>query len=480
MNLFNRVFNLDECSSTSQPSIYFNQHFNDTDNNSRLDSVNQHHYHNNHANGKISNNLSKLIVQLKNCHLIRDNKLIKDDLFIRNGVILNPEKLFFDEKATADMQIDCENLILAPGFIDVQLNGGFGKDFTDNTAENIQSDIDFVSGELLQYGVTSFCPTIISSHSSTYSKLIPNVHRSLDLGGKGAHVLGIHLEGPFISNDKPGCHDESTLQTFKNGIESIEKVYGLDIEKLKESVSIITLAPELDLNGDIIRYLKEKGFCVSIGHSSANLAIGEKAFENGARFITHLYNAMLPFHHRDPHLIGLLSNRNLVKQENIYYGIIADDIHTHPSAINISYKAHPTGLVLVTDSMAAMGLEDGKTHKLGNKMVDIVCDPVNKRLRSAYVQGTKTLCGSVATMDDCVKNLMNATGCSLVEAVNCATEHPAKLLNLYPRKGSLNYGADADFVIIDEQVNVKATFINGDLAWSEPNWSPLFNYKFIP
>jgi N-acetylglucosamine-6-phosphate deacetylase len=297
---------------------------------------------------------------------------------------------------------------------------------------------------------------------------------------RGAHVLGAHLEGPFISNDKSGCHDQATLQTFKEGVLSIEKIYGLKIEELKKHVSIVTLAPELDPTGEIVEYLTQNGIVVSIGHSVANLATGEHAFAHGARFITHLFNAMMPFHHRDPHLIGLLSNRNLVKQDNIYYGIIADGIHTHPSAINISYKAHPKGLVLVTDSMAAMGLEDGVAHQLGNQRVEIVCDPTNKRMRSAYLQGTQTLCGSVATMDDCVKNLMSATGCSLMEAVSCATEHPAKMLGIYPHKGCLNYGADADLVVMDENVNVKATFINGDLAWSTPEWSPLFNYKFIP
>jgi hypothetical protein len=180
MNLFNRIFNLDECSSSTQPSVYFNQHFNDSTAN-QLDPVNQHHYHKNHANGRIHHQLTaKLIIQLKNCYLIREDRLVKDDLFIRNGRILDPEKLFFDEKNTADLQIDCEDSIIAPGFIDVQLNGGFGKDFTNNSQENIANDLNYVSSRLLKYGVTSFCPTLISSHSDVYSKLIPEIRPKLN------------------------------------------------------------------------------------------------------------------------------------------------------------------------------------------------------------------------------------------------------------------------------------------------------------
>jgi N-acetylglucosamine-6-phosphate deacetylase len=127
-----------------------------------------------------------------------------------------------------------------------------------------------------------------------------------------------------------------------------------------------------------------------------------------------------------------------------------------------------------------MGLEEGMVHHVGNQSIEIRVDPEHKRLRSAYLQGTNTLCGSVATIDDCVRNLITATQCSLVDSIKCATEHPAKLLGIFPTKGSLDFGADADFVILDESVNVKATFVNGDLAWSTSDWSPLFKYKYIP
>lgn len=413
MNLFDRIFNLDELTS------------------SQNDKTHKLQLHEDHSSSP--SNVIKLLIQLKNCRLYRDAQLISEDLWIRDGVIQDPKSIFFDEKTQADLQIDCENLIISPGFIDVQINGAFGKDFTNDL--NTDECLNTVSNGLLQYGVTSYCPTLISSEPDAYHRILPAIKSHIESAKASKHltsrILGVHLEGPFINKDKPGAHDKSALRLFENGLSTLEHVYGQDVNNLKDIVSIVTLAPELDPKSEIVKALSSTDIIVSLGHSSANLEQGEQAVKHGAKFITHLFNAMLPFHHRDPHLIGLLSNRS------IYYGIIADGIHTHPSAIFIAYRAHPEGLVLVTDAMSAMGLEDGRVHHIGSQCVEIVRDPDNKKLRSAYVQGTRTLCGSVATMDDCVQNLIKATGCSLEEALKCATENPARLLGVYPLEGGL-------------------------------------------
>lgn len=420
---------------------------------------------------------AKLVIQLTNCRLIRNKKLIKDDLWIRDGRILDPIKLFYEEKRQADMQIDCGDLIISPGFIDLQLNGAFGRDFTHD--HNIAECLNHVSTNLLKYGCTAFCPTIVSSLPDVYARVLPHVKSNVNHSNSTAQILGAHLEGPFISRQKLGAHDKSALRTLDSDIKTLETVYGMNVDDLSKHVAIVTLAPELDPEGLVIKSLTKNKITVSIGHSEANLAQGEAAIGYGARFITHLFNAMLPFHHRDPHLIGLLSDSSLTN--NIFYGIIADNIHTHPSALNIAYKAHPNGLVLVTDAIAAMGLDEGKVHQVGEQLIEIVESYSNgRRLRSAYIQGSKTLCGSVATIDDCVRNLISATGCSLVDACRCASEHPAKLMNLYPSKGSLEFGADADLVLIDENVNVRASFVKGDLAWSASDWSPKFKFRQIP
>jgi N-acetylglucosamine-6-phosphate deacetylase len=332
MNIFNRIFNIDECSSTKSPAIHFNSH--------PYESSHHHHVTPIHAT------IATRIIQLTNCRLVRHGQLVKDDLWIRDGRILDPLKVFYEEKRQADLQIDCDDLVIAPGFIDTQLNGAFGRDFTNDP--DVADCLATVSAKLLQYGVTAYCPTIISSQPHVYAALLPQMKRTTGRTtgrtcGQSAQILGLHLEGPFISKHKPGAHDQTALATIDKGILSVEEMYGMSVEKLKDVVSIITLAPELDPIGQVVRELTENNIIVSVGHSEANLSQGETAIRNGARFITHLFNAMLPFHHRDPHLIGLLSDRDFIQQEKVFYGIIADNIHTHPSAINIAYKAHPKG-----------------------------------------------------------------------------------------------------------------------------------------
>lgn len=144
----------------------------------------------------------------------------------------------------------------------------------------------------------------------------------------------------------------------------------MSLGDLAKCVQIITMAPELDPKCELIRELTSSGITVSLGHSQSNLALGEEAVRNGARFITHLFNAMLPFHHRDPHLIGLISERNT---HEVFFGIIADNIHTHPSALAISYRTRPHGLCLVTDAISPSGLAQlGTKHLIGNQWIEIV------------------------------------------------------------------------------------------------------------
>ena len=142
--------------------------------------------------------VSTLIIQLTNCRLVRGKELVREDLLVRDGKILDPMRVFFVEKRTADLEIDCDDLIVAPGFIDTQLNGGFGRDFT-NTDENLVDNMNYVSEKLLAYGVTAYCPTIISSEPRVYSQLLPLASRSKLPQSDGAYILGLHLEGPFIN-----------------------------------------------------------------------------------------------------------------------------------------------------------------------------------------------------------------------------------------------------------------------------------------
>jgi len=163
---------------------------------------------------------------------------------------------------------------------------------------------------------------------------------------------------------------------------------------------------------------------------------------------------MQPFHHRDPGLVGLLGSVH----NRPFYSIIVDGVHSHPTSVNITYKSHPKGIVLITDAIEAMGLPPGH-YKLGTMDVNITKEG------TAYISGTDTLAGSVVTMDLAVRNFKKSTSCSTIEALEAATLHPAQVLGIQNKKGTLDVGADADFVLLDDSLNVQSTYINGELAW---------------
>ncbi|XP_033320809.2 N-acetylglucosamine-6-phosphate deacetylase isoform X1 [Megalopta genalis] len=391
-----------------------------------------------------------ILKQFHNCRIVRNGKIWLEDLWVRDGKIVDPEKIFFDEKIKPDIRIDCDGAIISPGYIDLQINGGFGVDFTHNV-DTVQEGLDKVSKKLLEFGVTSFCPTLVTSPSKTYHEILPKMKRK-NGGMQGASILGIHLEGPFISPLKKGAHPENYIKTLEKGFESLLNMYGT-----LENVSLVTLAPELPNVQSVIEELCKQNIRVSLGHSVGNLHEGEAAVKSGASFITHLFNAMLPFHHRDPGLVGLLTSNKIPEGRNIHYGIIADGIHTHPAALRIAHRTHPEGLVLVTDAISALGLEEG-IHQLGQLDIEM-------RAGRAYIAGTNTLCGSTAEMSKCVRLFKEATDCSIVEALEAATLHPARTLGIEKTKGVLNYGADADLVLLDDNLDLLSTWISGECVY---------------
>uniref|UniRef100_A0AAX7SZ63 N-acetylglucosamine-6-phosphate deacetylase n=1 Tax=Astatotilapia calliptera TaxID=8154 RepID=A0AAX7SZ63_ASTCA len=371
------------------------------------------------------------ITQFINCRILRDNELQREDLWVREGRILDPEKLFFDEQGYADKRVDCGGSIIAPGFIDVQINGGYGIDFS-QASEDVSDGVSFVAKKILEHGVTSFCPTLVTSPPEVYHKVLPQV-KVHDGGPHGAGVLGFHLEGPFISAEKKGAHPEKYLRTFKSGgLEHLMEVYGS-----LDDVAIVTLAPELPGSQSVVRELSQRGITVSLGEHRVLLLVSESVSVQPGRFhalSNPSVSAVVQFHHRDPGIVGLLTSDRIPAGRVVYYGMIADGIHTNPAALRIAHRAHPSGLVLVTDAITAMGLPPGR-HTLGQQVIEI-------QGLHAYV-----------------------AGCSVQEALEAASLHPAQLLGISPKKGKLDYGSDADLVLLDEGLNVKATYISGEEVW---------------
>nr|XP_044250507.1 N-acetylglucosamine-6-phosphate deacetylase [Drosophila takahashii] len=392
------------------------------------------------------------LLQFTNCRLVRGHRIIQEDLWVRNGRIVNPEPVFFEEQVKSHRRIDCGGAIIAPGYIDLQINGGYGVDFSYDT-ETIEEGVATVARGLVKSGVTSFCPTLVTSPNDSYHTILPRIPSEVP---KGAGILGIHAEGPFINPQKKGAHPENCIQTIDKvsifvtlqGLGTLEATYG-SLERLK----IITLAPEKVTDREVIGQLVDRGITVALGHSMASLSDGERAVQQGASLITHLFNAMLPFHHRDPGLVGLLASDAVPRGRTVYFGIIADGVHTHPAALRIAYRTHPQGLILVTDAISALGLEEG-VHHIGQL-------PLQVKQGKAFIAGTETLCGSIAPMDECVRIFQKATDCSVVYAIEAATLHPAQCLKIEDRKGTLDFGSDADFILLDDRLQVLSTWIAG-------------------
>uniref|UniRef100_A0A915IDH1 N-acetylglucosamine-6-phosphate deacetylase n=1 Tax=Romanomermis culicivorax TaxID=13658 RepID=A0A915IDH1_ROMCU len=387
-----------------------------------------------------------MLIQYCNCQILRGKTWVDADLWVENGRIVNPEPICYVRKRLPDLRIDCCGNFIAPGYIDVQINGGFGVDFSSN-GDALPENISKVAMELVKFGVTSFCPTIVSSSPEFYKNALEKM-RCFKRHPMGANCLGLHLEGPFINKQKKGAHAE---RHFVNGFSedgnNLENVYGSDLSH----VCYITMAPELPFAMPIIRRLTSSGIKISLGHSTASITVGEEAVINGASCITHLFNAMLPFHHRDPGLVGLLTSARIPKGRTLFFGVISDGVHTHDAALRIAHRTHPDGLILVTDAVALLGLGDG-THRLGDMNIEVK----NKR---ALIAGTETITGSISPLDYCVRHFQKAARCDSCEALDCASLHPAQFLGIDDRKGQLGFNCDADFLILNRNLNVLSTYI---------------------
>ena len=222
-------------------------------------------------------------------------------------------------------------------------------------------------------------------------------------------------------------------------------------------IPIFSVAPELDPNSSLIKKCSERNILVSLGHSMATLEEGKRALEDGATLVTHLFNAMNAFHHRDPGLASVITT-DVFREVNGYYGIIADGIHIHEEVVKLAYKANPDRMCLITDAISPLGLQDGQYH----------CGQQNLEVKGtrALLSGTETLIGAICPLWTSVRNLHEWTQCSWAEALQVASLHPAKALRLDQSKGTLNFKSDADFIIVDlESFKLLSTWIGGERAF---------------
>jgi N-acetylglucosamine-6-phosphate deacetylase len=341
---------------------------------------------------------------------------------------------------------DLSGHFIVPGFVDVHVHGVDGTDVLD-AADAVTK----VADRLPKYGVTAFCPTTVACSVAALERTLAAVRDLKEQPAVGgAQVLGAHLESNFINPDYKGAQPEHYLYRLTSeGAEPILR----EIERSRQSVSIVTLAPELDGALNLIGTLVESGVRVSLGHSGASYETAEAAVDAGARHATHLFNRMPPLHHRDPGLAGAVLARRDVTAE-----IVCDGVHVHGRMIRVALAAKGTGgLMAITDGTAASGLGEGGVASLGGRRICV-------RGGAAYLDDG-TLAGSAATMDVVFRFLVHQVGLSPSEASQLCSATPAAALGLHNR-GAIAKGAVADLVVLDRALVVKQTYVAGRLAYS--------------
>lgn len=381
-----------------------------------------------------------------------------DQLCISHATLLTPDQMIRDAAVlVSDGQIetvgpagqvavpasaevlDGSGQLLVPGFIDLQLNGAFGLDITDSPDAIWQ-----VAEGLPRYGVTAFLPTVITSPLSTVEQAQDVLLAGPPNSFAGAWPLGLHVEGPYLNPGKRGAHNPTYLRQPQ-----LDEVIHWSPAT---GVRLVTLAPELPGALWLVEMLAGRGIVVSAGHSLATYEEAKDGFDAGIRYATHLFNAMPTVHHRQPGLVGAA-----LADERVVIGLIPDGRHVHPSLVKLIWRLTSEGrLSLVTDAMAALGMDPG-TYRLGDHQVT-VADGLAQL-------DDGTLAGSVLSLDQAMRNLVDFAGCSLPDALLPLTATPAGLLGMGGRKGSVRPGYDADLVLLSPDLSVLATIVAGRVVY---------------
>lgn len=363
-------------------------------------------------------------------------KIYTEDGVIDSGYMVYNEQIIEIASGKYDGQaevIDAAGQIVYPGFIDIHIHGGYGADAMDATHEAM----DTLSKGLLSEGTTSFLPT-------TMTESIPRVKKALEniasYKGDGAEILGVHLEGPFISEHKVGAQDPQYV--IRPSISQINALQAAANHRIK----IITIAPEVEGAEAVIESYPKIIF--SAGHTIASFEQLNNAVDKGLKHITHLYNAATGFSHREPGAFGAAWINDTLKTE-----CIVDGVHSHPAAVKIAYRLKGVHrFMVITDAMRAKGLGDGESE-LGGQVVNVTGNEA--RLNDG------TLAGSVLKMNDGLKNFIEFTGESIDNAWRVMSYNQAVALGVDDRIGSLKVGKQADFVVLDEKFNVLSTVKRG-------------------
>lgn len=377
-------------------------------------------------------------------HLLRGARILSDSgieegraLLVESGRILD---LLPDSATLADVTVEtlAPGSILAPGFIDVQVNGGGGVLFNETpTAAGAQA----IAAAHRRFGTTTILPTIITDRPEVMHQGVAAVRAAMAVPGSG--IAGIHLEGPFISPRRPGVHDPSLIRRMEGADVDWLCLSGADLPVL------LTVAPEEATDADL-RRLAEAGIVLSAGHTAASAERIAEALALGLRGFTHLYNAMPPLAGRAPGPVGAA-----FLDRTAWCGLIADGVHVHADSLRLALAARPEDrMLLVTDAMSVLGTEAESFMLYGNRIL---------RRHGRLEREDGTLAGADLDMAQAVRNTVAMLGCTPERALRMASTYPAAFMGLADR-GRIAPGLRADLVLLSEGLTVRGTWLEGRFA----------------
>ncbi len=379
---------------------------------------------------------------LRNARVVLPKHVIEDGaILIEDGRIASIKQL---PGRLRENELDLQNLTVYPGLIDVHIHGAVGVDTMDASA----SDLDRVSQFLTTRGVTGWLPTLVPAPNADYERSVKAIDYAMK-SHRGARILGVHYEGPFVNAAQCGALRTRFFRTF-SGINDVDD---LPVLERKAARHMMTVAPEIDGGVELVSHLHRRGWVVSIGHTSATFDILDKAFVGGARHMTHFMNAMTPLHHRSPGPVAWGLSRDEVTCD-----VIADGIHLDPKMLRLLVKLKGANrLALISDAVAAASMSDGD-YKIWGETITV------KEGRTSNAVGS--IAGSVITMIDAAR-MMLSLGVSEVDVARMAGTNPARLVGMDQDCGAIEEGKRADLIAVNAQGKVVLTIINGSIVFDD-------------
>lgn len=382
---------------------------------------------------------------IKNIKVYTEDKTFAEGkIIIQDGVF---EEIIIGQTTASDLELEDTEIVdgkgcyAIPGLIDIHFHGCMGDDFCDGTKEAIARIAEYEAS----IGVTAMAPATMTLPVEELEEILEVAAEYKKGATKGADLIGINMEGPFISSAKKGAQDEKNMilcdtevcQRFLNASDRLVKFVGIAPEESENSL-------------EFIEKMKDK-VNISLAHTNADYDTAKAAFDAGANHAVHLYNAMPAFTHREPGVVGAVSDSRHVTAE-----LICDGVHIHPSTVRATFKMMGENrIILISDSMRATGMSDGQ-YTLGGLDVNVVGN-------RATLVSDGALAGSVTNLMDCMRTVVKKMGIPLETAVACATMNPAKSLGEYDRYGSISKGKKANVVLLDEELNLQMVVKDGEI-----------------